>query len=297
MQIVLRRRSGSPSSRRVLVRGSLASAGARRPSPRAGVSRRGVGLHATHGHGHAERPSPRRAALERLLEPLPDATERDASRPDATMRERGATPPILELRPQAPDPEATRGAFERWIHKLGERVAFERLQIRLYEALLAKHRALGAYEGGPSRADLQRMLDQERAHLELLHEVLDTWGLPSSVTAVFANALAKSVTGSVSKVLLQSRTSLLDALEAILVAEFADRHGWTALIELGEASGQHVWSERFRAAERDEAAQVRQLWGWIRAASVARDMQRQPTVPFGLVARDVESGTRLQPTG
>ena len=51
------------------------------------------------------------------------------------------------------------------------------------------------------------------------------------------------------------------------------------------------------AAERDEAAQVRQLWGWIRAASVARDMQRQPTVPFGLVARDVESGTRLQPTG
>ena len=38
--------------------------------------------------------------------------------------------------------------------KLGERLAFEHAGARLYEALLAKHRAYGSFDGGPSADDL-----------------------------------------------------------------------------------------------------------------------------------------------
>src|SRR5690606_12713886 len=42
--------------------------------------------------------------------------------------------------------------------KLGERLAFERMGVRLYEALISKHEAFGGFDGGPSRQDLMEIL-------------------------------------------------------------------------------------------------------------------------------------------
>lgn len=41
------------------------------------------------------------------------------------------------------------------LDRVAERMAFERTGVRLYEGLLTKYDALGSFDGGPSRADLE----------------------------------------------------------------------------------------------------------------------------------------------
>ena len=45
--------------------------------------------------------------------------------------------------------------------KLGERLAFERAGTRLYEALVSKYDAYGSFTGGPSRDDLEHVMQEE----------------------------------------------------------------------------------------------------------------------------------------
>ena len=54
------------------------------------------------------------------------------------------------------------------IDKLGERLQFERSGTRLYEAMIAKYDAEGSFEGGPTRADLEAIRDDELRHFALL---------------------------------------------------------------------------------------------------------------------------------
>ena len=52
------------------------------------------------------------------------------------------------------------------LNKLGERLAFERAGVRLYEALLSKHEAYGSFDGGPTRENIEHILTEELAHFE-----------------------------------------------------------------------------------------------------------------------------------
>ncbi|HEY0713442.1 MAG TPA: ferritin-like domain-containing protein, partial [Polyangia bacterium] len=51
-----------------------------------------------------------------------------------------------------------------FLDKLGERLAFERGGVRLYDALLSKHDAWGTWPGGPRRADLEKIRSEEHDH-------------------------------------------------------------------------------------------------------------------------------------
>ncbi|MGH7266693.1 MAG: ferritin-like domain-containing protein, partial [Candidatus Rokuibacteriota bacterium] len=124
-----------------------------------------------------------------------------------------------------------------FMDKLGERLAFERSGVRLYEALLSKHRAYGAFEGGPDADDLQHICDEEHRHFQLLSAAIEQLrGDPTAVTPS-ANLHAAASAGIVA-VLADPRTSLLQCLEAILVAELADNDGWEALCELARKAGE-----------------------------------------------------------
>lgn len=165
-------------------------------------------------------------------------------------------------------PVDEREALAQWVRRLGQQTAFETMQVKLYERLLAKHRAFGSFEGGPTRREIEGMLDQERQQLRLLDTVLAEAGLPASVTSVYRKDLPNRMNGGVARVLYDARSMVKDCLEAVLVTEFADRRGWTLLIEAGQRAGQTVWIDRFLAAEKVEAGHLRRLWSWIRAASV-----------------------------
>jgi ferritin-like protein len=184
---------------------------------------------------------------------------------------RGGMPPVGTMPPPASLKGVVHDALRRLggqrttvlLDKLGERLAFERTGTRLYETLLEKH-GDGAFEGGPSRAQLERIRDEEAAHFELLHDaIVQLDGDPTAMTPS-ADLAAVTATGVVAAV-ADARTNLAESLEAILVAELVDRDGWVRLIELVEDAGLDDLAGACRSAELEEEEHLALVRSWLSA--------------------------------
>jgi rubrerythrin len=156
--------------------------------------------------------------------------------------------------------------------KLGERLAFERTGARLYEGLVSKHRAYGSFDGGPAESDLEEILEEERRHFQLLRRVVDELGGDPTAVTPSAN-LAASATKGFPAVIADPRTTLLDGLEVVLVAELTDNECWEALVALTRVGGEESLAGHFEQAlarEREHLARVR---AWV-AAGQGREPRR-----------------------
>jgi hypothetical protein len=165
-----------------------------------------------------------------------------------------------------------------FMDKLGERLAFERMGVRLYEALISQHAASGSFSGGPSKADLEHILAEERRHFELLRGAIARLGGDPTAVTPSANLHATASKG-IGMVLVDPRTGLLPGLEAVLLAELADGEGWDMLVALARAAGEDELVARFEQAQAAEAEHVRKVRGWIagghgRAASPGTMVRR-----------------------
>lgn len=148
--------------------------------------------------------------------------------------------------------------------KLGERLAFERTGTRLYEALVSKHEAYGSFDGGPTRAELVDILEEEHRHFALLETVMKSMG--GDPTAMTPSAdIAATVSMGVMKVVTDPRTTLLQSLEAMLVAELADNDCWESLEDLVRRAGKTDIAKEFAAARRTEAEHLVKVRAWLRA--------------------------------
>lgn len=179
----------------------------------------------------------------------------------------GSVPPPTGLR------AAAKAVFQKlkgnrptlMLDKLGERLAFERTGVRLYEAMVSKHEAFGGFTGGPTREELVEILNDEHRHFSMLVEVVEGFGGdPTAVTP--AADVAGTVAMGVIKVVTDPRTTLLQGLEAMLVAELADRDGWGVLVELSRELGGDEVVAQFVRAEQTEAQHLTRVRTWIRAA-------------------------------
>src|SRR5574338_284903 len=158
----------------------------------------------------------------------------------------GTVPPPASLAGTAKQAlQAVRGKnVNVLMDKLGERLAFERTGVRLYDALIEKLRQSGSFDGG-----------------------LD--GDPTAMTP--SADLAGVVSSGVVKAVTDARTTLKEGLEAILVAELADGDAWARLIELTEQiGGQDELVSTLRAAATTEARHLEQVRRWVVAAAAAR---------------------------
>jgi ferritin-like protein len=151
-----------------------------------------------------------------------------------------------------------------FVDKLGARIAFERSGIRLYEALISKHEAYGSYRGGPGKNELEQFRNEHFGHFVVLNRAIQELG--GDPTAVTPSAGLQGVIGSgVTQVIVDPRTSLLESLEAMLVAELAEVESWEALIEMAKGVGEDEMGEEFEDAlfrEKDHLEHVRR---WISA--------------------------------
>jgi ferritin-like protein len=176
------------------------------------------------------------------------------------------------------------------VDKLGERLAFERSGTRLYDGLISKLDAYGSWDGGPSRADLQQIRNEEHEHFTLLAEtVRELGGDPTAVTPS-ANVHAVASKG-LCAVLSDPRTDLMQSMEAILTAELVDNDCWENLIDLARALGRDDVAARFHGPllqEREHLAKVRHWLG----VGLSRAATRKIDPAF--VAREEE---RLLRTG
>jgi rubrerythrin len=146
------------------------------------------------------------------------------------------------------------------LDKLGERLAFERTGVRLYEALLSKHdSSLG---GGLTRADVQHILDEEREHFALLREVMEARGGDPTAVTPSADVQATASKG-LCAVLADPRTTFVEGVEAILIAELTDNECWDALIGLADAAGERELVARFAEARDTEREHLQRVRGWL----------------------------------
>lgn len=148
--------------------------------------------------------------------------------------------------------------------KLGERLAFERTGTRLYEALISKHEAFGGFTGGPTRKDLVTLLNEEHRHFKMLVEVMESQGGDPTAMTPSADIAANAAMGVI-QVINDPRTTLLQSLEAILIAELTDREGWNMLVELTAEAGMKDVSARFLEAERVEEQHLEKVRRWLAA--------------------------------
>ena len=151
-----------------------------------------------------------------------------------------------------------------FLDKLGERLAFERSGVRLYETLVSKYDAYGSFSGGPSREDLRQILNDEFAHFAMLTRAVGQLaGDPTAVTPA-ANLQATMSMGIV-QVLTDPRTTLLQSLEGILLIELADNDCWRALSELAQQVGEDALAERFLLANATEQEHLGNVRLWLAA--------------------------------
>lgn len=164
------------------------------------------------------------------------------------------------------------------IDKLGEQLAFKRTGVRLYDAVLAKFDALGSWDGGPTRAQLEQNRDEELAHFEMVRQHMLRLGADPTAMTPSADVAAVIASG-VLKTITDARTTLSQALQALLVAERTDLEGWQALIQLAEELGHDEMADDFRAAEEAEerhGAWVRQWLGAGMLKDAKRELRKSP---------------------
>jgi rubrerythrin len=168
-----------------------------------------------------------------------------------------------EADPQATMPPSPKVAQDRMplLDKLGARLQFERTGVRLYEALISKLDAYGGFEGGPSRADLEHIRDEEKQHLALVQTLIQRIGGDPTAMTPSANLEATASRG-VMDVLVDPRTTFRECLETIVIAELADHESWRALVRLTSKIDPNMSLEIARAEETEDQ-HLKKLRAWL----------------------------------
>ncbi len=139
---------------------------------------------------------------------------------------------------------------EVFLDKLGERLAYERNGVRLYEAMIAKVKALDT----PDTAlvdTLMHIRNEEHEHMMLVHQAIETLGADPTAQTPCADVVGAMSLGIVN-VLTDPRTNVDQCLNALLTVELTDNAAWELLIELAQAAGHPNIADSFTKAKTQE---------------------------------------------
>ncbi|MFL6466925.1 MAG: ferritin-like domain-containing protein [Pyrinomonadaceae bacterium] len=203
--------------------------------------------------------------------PNPDGGPEIADSERATYIEEGfpigSLPDLPFADEETADEEATGMAV--FLDKLGERLAFERMGTRLYDALINKCETLGETSISPTPAELQEIRDEEHRHFGILTEAITELGGDPTVQTPCADVSAVASMG-IMQVLADPRTSMSQCLNAIATAELTDNAGWELLIDLADELGHEDLSERFTEALTNEQQHLLNVQTWLADRIMAR---------------------------
>jgi len=164
---------------------------------------------------------------------------------------------------------------------IGERLAFERSGVRLYDAVLVKLDAGDPRDGGPSREDLESIRDDELRHFGLLQDAMKKLGGDPTAITPSANITGVASMGLV-QVVTDPRTTLTEALKTMLIAELADNDAWLVLAEMADRLGEDELATVFRKALEEEEEHLELLRAWItNDLDVKAGLEPRPPEPLG----------------
>jgi len=160
------------------------------------------------------------------------------------------------------DADEDQAAMAVFLDKLSERLAFERMGVRLYEALLNKCEALGEPTPGPTLEDIRHIGGEELDHFLMLNEAIEELGGDPTVESPSADIAAVTSMG-IMQVLTDPRSSVPQCLQALLTAELTDNAGWELLIELASTLGYDDMREQFETALSHEEEHLQNVREWL----------------------------------
>lgn len=152
-----------------------------------------------------------------------------------------------------------------FVNKLGERLAYERSGVRIYEQLIIKCQHADKQEMTEIDipiARLQQIRNEELEHFEMLKECITQLGADPTAQTPDADASAVGASGQM-KVIMDPRTSVSQSLQAMLAIELADNAAWDLLVKLAQDLGMKEMADKFQHAllqENDHVKHVRQWY-------------------------------------
>jgi hypothetical protein len=151
------------------------------------------------------------------------------------------------------------------IDKLGERLAFERAGTRLYEAMLLKCGASDSLNNPIDVEALARIRDDEEMHFHLVHKFIERLGADPTAMTPCADVVGMQGMGLM-QVISDPRTTVAQALNALLTAELSDNASWDLLVELARQTGHEDMASEFSTALETEGRHLEMVRGWLREA-------------------------------
>lgn len=148
------------------------------------------------------------------------------------------------------------------LDKLSERLAFERMGTRLYEAFLNRCEILGEMSPGPTLEEIKEIGREELEHFLLLNDTIAGLGGDPTVQSPAADVAAVSSIG-IMQVLTDPRSSIPQCLQALLTAELTDNAGWDLLIELSDNLGYADMKTEFESALAAEERHLQNVRTWL----------------------------------
>ena len=148
------------------------------------------------------------------------------------------------------------------LDKLGERLAFERMGTRLYEALLNKCQTLGEQTPGPTLEEIQHIGSEELEHFLMLNRIITDIGGDPTVVSPGADVAGVASLG-IMQVLTDPRSSMPQCLQALMTAELTDNAGWELLIELADGLGYNDMKTEFETALVHEEEHLQNVRDWL----------------------------------
>jgi hypothetical protein len=210
------------------------------------------------------------------MQVAPDGGARMLENIELTKPRRGDQREIAKMRtqyaseadPVGSPPDTTLEGLEAVLmDKLGERLAFERSGTRLYDALIAKCKAYP--ESAVPVAELERIREEEAMHFALVGAAIQSLGGDPTAQTPCADVAGVEGMGLM-QVMTDPKTTVAQALHAILVAEMTDNAAWEDLVELTTQFGNDDLVARFIHAHEQEIEHLEKVRGWYKAATLAQ---------------------------
>lgn len=181
-----------------------------------------------------------------------------------------------------PMPDTLRGALksgmekatgrnpEVFLNKLGERLAFERTGVRLYESVITKCEAADdEHPSGPVTVSaLREIRDEEEEHFLLLQEAIESIGADPTAQTPDADVSGVAAMG-IQQVLNDPRTTMPQCLEMLLTLELTDNAAWELLIKLADDLGMEDLTDQFERASAQEEEHLRRVKAWYEAMTMS----------------------------
>jgi hypothetical protein len=166
------------------------------------------------------------------------------------------------------------------IDKLGERLAFERSGVRLYDAVLAKLPASKTGKGDLDFQELRHIRDEEHRHMLVVTRAIESLGADPTVMTPCANFAGVQGSGLFQSV-TDPRATLSQCLATLLAAELIDNDSWKVLISLAEGMGQTDMAREFAECLVTEDEHLAKVRSWVSQRLEIQAGAKLPSADFG----------------